>query len=117
KELPPNLVPRSESLARAPMDPALAIDAEFLSSVVERWRGAMLSNGVRGEDSSQEFDTLASEGRCAKPARAPPTGRGPCRTAAGSRGRTRQKTLKAMRRKGVTAQSKKSHRRCGRAIT
>src|SRR5262249_51317856 len=61
KELPPELVPRSEALSRAPMDPALAIDADFLSSVVERWRGAMLSNRVRGEDSSLEFDSLASE--------------------------------------------------------
>jgi len=29
--------------------------------VVERWRGAMISNRARGEDSSQEFDTLATE--------------------------------------------------------
>ena len=61
KELPPELVPRSDAVGHAPMDPALAIDTDFLTSVVERWRGAMISNRLRGEDSSQEFDTLATE--------------------------------------------------------
>jgi uncharacterized protein len=61
KELPPDLVPRSEALRHAPMETALSIDDTFLGTVIERWRGAMISNRVRGEDSSQEFDTLATE--------------------------------------------------------
>jgi hypothetical protein len=61
KELPPELVPRSDAVGNASMDPVLAVDLDFLSSVVERWRGAMISDRVRGEDSSLEFDTLASE--------------------------------------------------------
>jgi DNA helicase HerA-like ATPase len=61
KELPPDLVPRSEALRHAPMEAALTIDATFLGTVVERWRGAMISDRVRGEDSSLEFDSLASE--------------------------------------------------------
>jgi uncharacterized protein len=61
KELPPDLVPRSEAVGRAPMEAALSVDADFISSVVERWRGAMISNRTRSEDSSLEFDSLASE--------------------------------------------------------
>jgi DNA helicase HerA-like ATPase len=61
KELPPDLIPRSEALGRAPMDPAFAIEPAFISAVIERWRGAMISNPARSEDSSLEFDTLASE--------------------------------------------------------
>jgi DNA helicase HerA-like ATPase len=61
KELPPELVPRSDAVGNASMDPVRAIDIDFLSSVVERWRGAMISNRVRGEDSSLEFDSLATE--------------------------------------------------------
>jgi uncharacterized protein len=61
KELPPDLVPRSEALRHAPMEGALSVDAAFIGTVIERWRGAMISNRVHGEDSSQEFDTLATE--------------------------------------------------------
>jgi len=61
KELPPDLVPRSEALRHAPMEAALKVDAAFIGTVVERWRGAMISNRVRTEDSALEFDSLASE--------------------------------------------------------
>jgi hypothetical protein len=58
--LPPDLVPRSEAVGRAPMEAARSVDADFISSVVERWRGAMISNRTRSDDSSLEVDSLAS---------------------------------------------------------
>jgi DNA helicase HerA-like ATPase len=61
KELPPEHIPRSEAVGRSPMDAALAMDGDFIASVVERWRGAMSSSRGKSEDSSMEFDTLASE--------------------------------------------------------
>jgi hypothetical protein len=42
------------------MEAALSVDEAFLSSVVERWRGAMISNRGRPEDSF-EVDALASQ--------------------------------------------------------
>jgi DNA helicase HerA-like ATPase len=61
KELPPERIPRSEAVGRSPMEATLAMDGDFIASVVERWRGAMSSSQGKSEDSSMEFDTLASE--------------------------------------------------------
>jgi DNA helicase HerA-like ATPase len=61
KELPPERIPRSEALRHAPMEAALSVDEDFISAVVERWRGAMVSNRGRSEDSFIEADALASE--------------------------------------------------------
>jgi uncharacterized protein len=84
KELPPDQIPRSESVGRARMESALSMDEDFISSVVERWRGAMISNGKRSEDPSAEVDSLASEEfsllhqaaarNAERPAPAPPPG-------------------------------------------
>jgi DNA helicase HerA-like ATPase len=61
KELPPELIPRSDAVGRSPMESDLAMDTDFLAAVVERWRGAMTNSRGKSEDSSLEFDTLASE--------------------------------------------------------
>ncbi|HXW26440.1 MAG TPA: DUF87 domain-containing protein [Xanthobacteraceae bacterium] len=61
KELPPDRIPRSEAVGRAPMESAQAMDADFIASVVERWRGAMVSSRGKPEDPTAEFDTLATE--------------------------------------------------------
>jgi DNA helicase HerA-like ATPase len=61
KELPPELIPRSDAVGRSPKESDLAMDTDFLAAVVERWRGAMTNSRGKSEDSSLEFDTLASE--------------------------------------------------------
>jgi DNA helicase HerA-like ATPase len=47
KELPAEFIPHSEAVTRAQMDSAAGVDVGFLVSVVERWRGATLSNQSR----------------------------------------------------------------------
>jgi DNA helicase HerA-like ATPase len=61
KELPPELIPRSDAVGRSPMESDRSMDTDFLAAVVERWRGAMTNSRGKSEDSSLEFDTLASE--------------------------------------------------------
>ena len=43
------------------METALTVDAAFIATVVERWRGAMISNRGRSEDSFPEADALAGQ--------------------------------------------------------
>jgi hypothetical protein len=43
------------------MDFVQSMDTDFIASVVERWRGAMISSRASGDDGSLEFDALASE--------------------------------------------------------
>jgi len=47
KELAAEFIPHSEAVTRAQMDSAAGVDVGFLVSVVERWRGATLSNQSR----------------------------------------------------------------------
>jgi uncharacterized protein len=61
KELPPELIPRSDAVGLSPMESDRGMDTDFLAAVVERWRGAMTNSRGKSEDSSLEFDTLASE--------------------------------------------------------
>src|SRR5262245_36231890 len=60
KELPADLIPRSEAIGRVRMDAQQAVDAEFIASVVNRWRGAMMSQKA-GADEQDALDTLAAE--------------------------------------------------------
>jgi hypothetical protein len=61
-------IPHSEAVTRAHMDNAKGVDVGFLVSVVERWRGATLSNQTRtrptgavhgGPDDFSDLDMLA----------------------------------------------------------
>jgi DNA helicase HerA-like ATPase len=61
KEIPKDRIPRSEAVGHAPMDFVQSMDTDFIASVVERWRGAMISSRASGDDGSLEFDALASE--------------------------------------------------------
>jgi hypothetical protein len=58
-------IPHSEAVTRAHMDSAKGVDVGFLVSVVERWRGATMSNQARsrplagGEDDFGDLDMIA----------------------------------------------------------
>ena len=73
KQLPPCALPRSEALGDVASDFGRSVDADFIDSVVERWRNATLSTRVRSESA----DAPATAGAVA-PASVP--------AAAGARG-------------------------------
>jgi DNA helicase HerA-like ATPase len=84
KELANHLIPHSQAVTRASMDSAKGVDAGFLVSVVERWRGATMGNQMRarpgsaaGEDELEDFEAMASQEfsrvRQESPASAPAT--------------------------------------------
>jgi len=43
KQLPPHLLPRNEAVGEAKVDPRHGINPDFIAVVLERWRGAMMS--------------------------------------------------------------------------
>jgi hypothetical protein len=55
-QLAENLIPKSESLSRGRSGMTAGIDKEFVASVVERWRVAMTSQKLKGEDSIEGGD-------------------------------------------------------------
>ena len=63
-ELDRDHIPHSEAVTRAHMDSARTVDAGFLLAVVERWRGATMSNQARTRpladpDDLAELDVMA----------------------------------------------------------
>jgi hypothetical protein len=70
KELAPQHIPHSQAITRANMDSAKGVDAGFLVSVVERWRGATMGNqtrmrpaigGAAPESEFEDIEALASQ--------------------------------------------------------
>jgi hypothetical protein len=61
KQLPENRIPRSEAIGRGRMDSSHAADPDFIASVVDRWRGAMISDKIARDDVGPEFDDIAGE--------------------------------------------------------
>ena len=66
KELAPQHIPHSHAITRTSMDSARNVDAGFLLAVVERWRGATMSNqartrpsGIGDTDDLAELDIMA----------------------------------------------------------
>jgi len=59
KELPSHLIPRSEAIGRARITERV-LDTEFIASVVQRWRGAMMSH-KHEPDEGDALDALAAE--------------------------------------------------------
>lgn len=61
REVPADLLPKSEALGSAKVDPSAGYDQAFVASVLERWRGATMagasaaSAGLRGDESGS-FD-------------------------------------------------------------
>jgi DNA helicase HerA-like ATPase len=61
KELPRHLIPRSESVGRDRMDTDSALDSEFIAAVVQRWRGAMMSQKLVPDKDVSDLDAVATE--------------------------------------------------------
>jgi hypothetical protein len=55
--MPAHLLPKSEAVSRGHMVGAQSIDKEFIASVVDRWRGAMMSQKLKAPE--EETDDLA----------------------------------------------------------
>ena len=75
-QLAPQHIPRSESISNAQLDPEKGIDAAFIGSVVDRWRGATMGNRRKLEDGAAEPEGAPSHGiRRAPRRRSTPSGR------------------------------------------
>jgi hypothetical protein len=61
KQLPDHLLPKSEAVINARMDTAQGADPDFITSVIERWRGATMSHNRRSDDGMQDLDQLARD--------------------------------------------------------
>jgi uncharacterized protein len=61
KQLPEHLIPRSDAVGRGRGHQGQTADPDYIASVVERWRGAMISNKSGLDDLGTEFDDMASE--------------------------------------------------------
>jgi DNA helicase HerA-like ATPase len=60
KELPAEILRKWDAGGTAQVDPALGINGDFISSVLERWRGATMSRNFKPDD-GVDFDALARE--------------------------------------------------------
>jgi DNA helicase HerA-like ATPase len=61
KQLPESRIPRSDAVGRGRAQSGQTADPDYIASVVERWRGAMISNKSGADDFGAEFEDLASE--------------------------------------------------------
>jgi hypothetical protein len=59
RELPAQFIPRSEAVGRGRLDDERSIDTDFIAAVVQRWRGAMMSQKLAPEEDT--LDSLAAE--------------------------------------------------------
>jgi hypothetical protein len=50
KQLPAHLLPRNEAVGEAKVNPRRGINPEFIASVLDRWRGAMMSQKPGADD-------------------------------------------------------------------
>jgi DNA helicase HerA-like ATPase len=61
KQLPRELVPKSEAAGRAFVKPGLGMDEPSMAAVVERWRGATVSRSAKLDEGSEDIEALAVE--------------------------------------------------------
>lgn len=72
KEMPPELLPRSEALGHMEALGAGGFDQCFVASIVERWRGATVTNKAKCDDSAfsgEEFSAIPATGHGLDPDR------------------------------------------------
>jgi uncharacterized protein len=61
KELPPEVLSKWEASGAARLERALAINDDFINTVLERWRGATMSHNVKPDDGLPELDPAREE--------------------------------------------------------
>jgi uncharacterized protein len=63
KHLAAHQIPKSEAVGRAELDPTRGVDKDFITSVVERWRGAMMAHKIKAEPigDDDDFETAAAQ--------------------------------------------------------
>ena len=67
-QLAPQHIPKSESISNAHLDPEKGVDAAFISSVVDRWRGATMGNRRKVEEGLHDPDGAHADAAGAAPA-------------------------------------------------
>ncbi|MDC7789471.1 DUF87 domain-containing protein [Rhodoplanes sp. TEM] len=60
REVPAHLLPKSEAIGSARVDPANGTDHDFVAAVLERWRGATLAGATVRADEPGGVDDLAA---------------------------------------------------------
>jgi DNA helicase HerA-like ATPase len=61
REVPAHLLPKSEALGTAKVDPSTGYDQAFVAAVLERWRGATMGGaGIRPDETAAGADELSS---------------------------------------------------------
>jgi DNA helicase HerA-like ATPase len=70
-ELPAHLIPKSETVTHGRMEAGRGIDKDFIAIVVERWRGAMMSQKLTASAAEpvDDFETIALAEFTAMPAK------------------------------------------------
>jgi DNA helicase HerA-like ATPase len=61
KELAKDLLPKSETVTNARLDPERDTSDGFLESVIDRWRGATMSHKQKFDDGTQDLESLARQ--------------------------------------------------------
>jgi uncharacterized protein len=61
KQLPEDLLPKSEAVINARMETVRGLKADFMDSVIERWRGATMSQKQKAEDSTADLEAIVRE--------------------------------------------------------
>jgi uncharacterized protein len=61
KEVPTDMLPKSETVTNARLDPERDTSDGFLESVIDRWRGATMSHKQKFEDGTQDLESLARQ--------------------------------------------------------
>jgi uncharacterized protein len=56
KELPPHLLPKSEVAGNARTESGRGVRKDFIDTVVERWRGAMMSHRLKANGGAQDLE-------------------------------------------------------------
>jgi DNA helicase HerA-like ATPase len=61
KQLPAHLLPRNEAVGEAKVNPRKGINPEFIASVLDRWRGAMMSQKPGADDLADAEPLVAAK--------------------------------------------------------
>jgi hypothetical protein len=61
KQLPENLIPQSQAVISATTDASRGATEDFIDTIIDRWRGATMSNKQSGLDGGADFESLARD--------------------------------------------------------